>query len=61
MLLTVNFSFTKKTTSSVVPAFCHATFHHAFITCCNESRAGYNPAQIYRDTLDFSQGHVTKN
>ena len=25
---------------SVFPAFCHATFHHAFITCCNVARAG---------------------
>ena len=28
---------------------CHATFHHALITCCNVSRAGY----IARDTFDF--------
>ena len=34
-------SFTKKKTGSVFPAFCHATFHHALITCCNVSRAGY--------------------
>ena len=63
MLLTVDCSFTKKKTGSVFPAFYHATFHHALITCCNESRAGYNPAQIYhdRDTFDFSQGHVNKN
>ena len=32
---------------SVFPAVCHATFHRASITCC--------------DTVDFSQGHVTKN
>ena len=63
MLLTVHCSFTKKKTSSVFPALCHATFHHALMMCCNESRAGYDPAQIYhdRDTVDFSQGHVTKN
>ena len=42
----VHCSFTKKKTGSVFPAFCHATFHHALITCCNESRAGYNPAQM---------------
>ena len=28
-------SFTKKKTGSVFPAFCHATFHHPLITCCN--------------------------
>ena len=26
---------------SVFPSFCHATFHHALITCCNVARAGY--------------------
>ena len=25
----------------VFPAFCHATFHHAWITCCNVARSGY--------------------
>ena len=37
-------SFTKKKTGRVwqyFPAFCHATFHHALITCCNVARAGY--------------------
>ena len=34
-------SFTKKKTSSVFPAFCQATFHHALITLCNVSRSGY--------------------
>ena len=34
-------SFTKKKTGSVFPAFCHATFHHALITCCNVPWAGY--------------------
>ena len=34
-------SFTKKKIGSVFPAFCHTTFHHALITCCNVSRAGY--------------------
>ena len=34
-------SFTKKKTGSVFPVFCHVTFHHALITCCNVSRAGY--------------------
>ena len=34
-------SFTKKKTGSVFLAFCHTTFHHAFITCCNVSWAGY--------------------
>ena len=34
--------FTKKRkTGSVFPAFCHTTFHHALITCCNVARAGY--------------------
>ena len=28
-------------TNSVFPAFCHATFHHALIMCCNVSREGY--------------------
>ena len=26
---------------SVLPAFCHATFHHALMACCNVARAGY--------------------
>ena len=26
---------------SFFPAFCHSTFHHALITCCNVARAGY--------------------
>ena len=34
-------SFTKKKTGSVFPAFCHVTFHHALITCCNVSWAEY--------------------
>ena len=34
-------SFTKKKTGSVFSAFCHAPFHHALITSCNVSRAGY--------------------
>ena len=59
-------SFTKNKSGSVFPAFCHATFHHALITCCNVSRAGYiaqciTIAKIDRGTFDFSQGHVTKN
>ena len=33
--------FTKKKTGSVFPAICHATSHHALITCCNVSRVGY--------------------
>ena len=51
----------KKITGSVFLVFCHATFHHALITYCNVSRAGF--AQVYhdRDTFDFSQGHVTRN
>ena len=28
-------------TNSVFSAFCHATFHHALIMCCNVSREGY--------------------
>ena len=28
-------------TGSVFPAYIHATFHHALITRCNISRAGY--------------------
>ena len=53
-------SFMKKKTGSVFPTFCHATFHHALIMCCNVSRAGYI-AYRDQDTFDFSQGHVTKN
>ena len=53
-------SFTKKKTGSVFTAFCHATFHHALITCCNVSRAGCFTYHD-RDTFDFSQSHVTKN
>ena len=32
----------KKKTGGVFPAFCHATFHHVFITCCNVTRSGYS-------------------
>ena len=39
-------SFTKKKTGSVFPAFCHTTFHHALITCCNVSRVGYNCSNV---------------
>ena len=39
-------SFTKKKTGSVFPAFCHATFHHALIKCCNVSRAGYSCSNL---------------
>ena len=31
-------SSSKVTTGSVFPTFCHATFHHGLITCCNVSR-----------------------
>ena len=41
-------SFTKKKTGSVFPAFCHTTFHHALITCCNVSRVGYNCSNVSR-------------
>ena len=34
-------SFSKKKTASVFPTFCHTTFHHALITCCNVSRSWY--------------------
>ena len=34
-------SFTKKKTGSVFSAFCHTTFHHALIACCNVVPAGY--------------------
>ena len=56
-------SFVKKKTGSVFPAFCHTTFHHALITCCNVSRAGYIACVMYhdRDTFDFSQGLVARN
>ena len=33
-------SFTKKKTGNVFPVFCHATFHHALITCCNVNTIG---------------------
>ena len=46
-------SFTIMKTGSVFLTFCHATFHHALITCCNVSQSGKH--------LIFSQGHVTKN
>ena len=39
-------SFTKRKTGSVFPAFCHATFHHALITCCDVSRAEYNCSNV---------------
>ena len=54
-------SFTKKKTGSVFPAFRHATFHHALITCCNVARSGTLLDVLRRDTFDFSQGQVTKN
>ena len=41
-------SFTKKKTGSVFPSFCHATFYHALIMCCNVSRAGYNFSNVSR-------------
>ena len=52
----------QKKTGCVFHAFCHTTFQHALITCCNVSRAEYI-AQMYhdRDTFNFSQGHVNKN
>ena len=50
----------KEKTGSAFPTFCHATFHHALITFCNVSRAGYI-AYHDQDTFDFSQGHMTKN
>ena len=41
-------SFPKVKTGSVFPTFCHATFLHALIMCCNVSRAEYNIIpQIY--------------
>ena len=41
-------SFMKKKTGSVFLAFCHATFHHALIKCCNVSRAGYSGSNLSR-------------
>ena len=41
-------SFMKKKTDSVFPAFCHATFHHDLIKCCNDPKRG-TVAQIYHD------------
>ena len=51
-------SFKKKKTGSVFLAFCHATFHHALITCCNMSRVGYIAQCITTGIhyFDFSQG-----
>ena len=43
-------SRTRKLAVLVFPAFCHAIFHHALITCCNVSRAGYI-AQLYSQTF----------
>ena len=55
-------SFANKKTGKCFPAFCHATFHHASITCCNVSEVGYCFNMYHdRDTFDFSQGHVTEN
>ena len=39
-------SLMKKKTGSVSPTFCHAIFHHALITCCNVSWAGYNCSNL---------------
>jgi len=55
-------SFMKKKTGRVFSAFCHSTFHHALITCCNVAQVGYITKCItIRNTFAFSQGHVTKN
>ena len=67
LILSASFSFTSCCFSCVVVfvrekenwqcfrAFCHTTFQHALITCCNV--AMYHD----RDTFDFSQGHVANN
>ena len=61
MLLCSSTKFTKKKTSSVFPAFCQATFHHALIMCCSVFQAGYKCLMYHdRDTFDFSAGHLTK-
>ena len=39
-------SFTERKTGSVFPAFCHATFHHALISCCDVSRAECNCSNV---------------
>ena len=52
------FSSPKVKTGSVFPPFCHATFHHALITCCNVFRANFPSGEVH---FDFTQGHVTKN
>ena len=41
-------SFMKKKSGSVFPVFCHATFHHALIKCCNVSRARYSGSNLSR-------------
>ena len=50
----------KDKTGSVLSSFCHATFHHSLIMCCNVSPSGVQK-HLDRDTLVLSQGHVTKN
>ena len=40
------FSFPKVKNDNVFPALGHATFHHALITCCNVSWAGYKCSNV---------------
>ena len=49
-------SFTKRKTGSVFPAFCHATFHHALISCCDVSRAEYNYCSNVSSVVDPAEG-----
>ena len=50
-------SFTKKKPGSVFLACCHATFHHALITCCiNVSRAGKHCQPRPQGLLAFQYG-----
>ena len=50
-------SFTEKKPGSVFLACCHATFHHALITCCiNVSRAGKHYQPRPQGLLAFQYG-----
>ena len=50
-------------TSSIFPAFCHATFHHSLIwrAVMYPDRGSITQVYLDRDTFEFIQGHMTKH
>ena len=61
--LTENFKLAGPS-GSVFPAFCHATFHHALITCYNVSRVGYIALcimiRIHLILVEWKSRNITK-